>query len=65
MLVRLSKEWQRELCALERAQKARPDPIGPVCKTLDLLERMLKVQSLMRKAHPKRSRLARRRRKSD
>ena len=60
--LRLIDKLDRELAALERLS-AGPPPMQVVRQSLDLVERVLKVQCLMRKAYPKRSRLARRNRR--
>ncbi len=61
-MLRLIDKLDRELAALER-MSAGPTPMQAVRENLELVERMLKVQCLMRKAYPKRSRLARRARR--
>ena len=45
------------------ALDAPPDPVKAMRQVMDLLERALKIQDLLRKAYPKRSRLARRNRR--
>jgi len=60
--LRLIDKLDRELAALERLS-AGPPPMQAVRESLELVEHMLKVQCLMRKAYPKRSRLARRARR--
>jgi hypothetical protein len=45
------------------ALHAPPDPVKAMRQVMDLLERALKIQGLLRKAYPKRSRLARRNRR--
>ena len=58
---RLIDKLDREFAALERL--SAPPPMQAVHESLELVEHMLKVQCLMRKAYPKRSRLARRARR--
>jgi hypothetical protein len=58
----LIDKLDRKFAALERLSAA-PPPMQAVRESLELVEHMLKVQCLMRKAYPKRSRLARRNRR--
>lgn len=57
--------YRRIVAGFERlvAFQRPPDPLKALGETAVLLERLLKIQCLMRKAYPKRSRLARRRRR--